>query len=108
MYVDDGEMVADLVWRHSLAHRIHCMWYGDLIHDGLSELTIVTTGGVHILQVSLSFSTTELRHFFMLFSVSFSVQHNLGQARRVVSERLVHSLGRKDCELNDEEGTTCA
>ena len=37
------------------------MWYGDLTHDGLSELTIVTTGGVHILQVSLSFSTTELK-----------------------------------------------
>ena len=90
------------------------MWYGDLTHDGLSELTIVTTGGVHILQVSLSFSTTELKYFCKMdnfsceFSVSFSVQHNLGQARRVVSERLVHSLGRKDCELNDEEGTTCA
>ena len=59
-------MVADLVWRHSLAHRIHCMWYGDLTHDGLSELTIVTTGGVHILQVSLSFSTTELKYFFKM------------------------------------------
>ena len=39
------------------------MWYGDLTHDGLSELTIVTTGGVHILQVSLSFSTSELKYF---------------------------------------------
>ena len=45
-------MVADLVWQHSLAHRIHCMWYGDLTHDGLSELAVVSTGGIHILQVS--------------------------------------------------------
>ena len=44
--------MADLVWQHSLAHRIHCLWYGDLTHDGLSELAIVSTGGIHILQVS--------------------------------------------------------
>ena len=25
-----------------------------------------------------------------------------------MAERLVHSLGPKDCELNDEEGTTCS
>ena len=66
-------MVADLVWRHSLAHRIHCMWYGDLTHDGLSELTIVTTGGVHILQVSLTFSTTELKYFCKMGNFSCEI-----------------------------------
>jgi len=27
------------------------VWYGDLTHDGLSELAVVSMGGVHILQV---------------------------------------------------------
>ena len=86
------------------------MWYGDLTHDGLSELTIVTTGGVHILASQQLSSNISVKWavFHVKCSVSFSVQHNLGQARRVVAERLVHSLGQKDCELNDEEGTTCA
>ena len=53
LYTDGDGMVADLIWQHSLAHRIHCMWYGDLTHDGLSELAIVSTGGVHVLQVTL-------------------------------------------------------
>ena len=44
-------MEPDLIWHHSLAHGIQCMWYGDLTHDGLSELAILSTGGVHILQV---------------------------------------------------------
>ena len=52
LYLEGDVMVADLVWQHSLAHRIHCMWYGDLTHDGLSELAVVSTGGIHILQVS--------------------------------------------------------
>ena len=52
LYVEGDVMVAYLVWQHSLAHRIHCMWYGDLTHDGLSELAVVSTGGIHILQVS--------------------------------------------------------
>ena len=51
VHVDGDGMRADLIWHHSLAHRIHCMWYGDLTHDGLSELAIISTGGVHILQV---------------------------------------------------------
>ena len=51
-FIEGDEMVTDLVWQHTLAHRIHCMWYGDLTHDGLSELAIVSTGGIHILQVS--------------------------------------------------------
>ena len=82
-------MVADLVWQHTLAHRIHCMWYGDLTHDGLSELAIVSTGGIHILQVSylllqlltlcsyyvLVFITTE----FPLCIVIIIAQHGAGQ-----------------------------
>ena len=38
------------IWRKRLAHRVQCVWYGDLTHDGLAELAIVSTGGVHILQ----------------------------------------------------------
>ena len=49
----DSDVLVDRIWHQSLAHRIHCMWYGDLTHDGLSELAIVSTGGVHILQVEL-------------------------------------------------------
>lgn len=46
-----------LIWQRSFAHPIHQVWYGDLTHDGLSELAIISMGGVHILQVScFSFS----------------------------------------------------
>lgn len=41
-----------LIWQRSFAHPIHQVWYGDLTHDGLSELAIISMGGVHILQVS--------------------------------------------------------
>ena len=41
-----------LIWRRSFAHPIHQVWYGDLTHDGLSELAVISMGGVHILQVS--------------------------------------------------------
>ena len=39
------------VWQRGFAHPIHCVWYGDVTHDGLSELVVVSMGGVHILQV---------------------------------------------------------
>lgn len=41
----------ELVWYRSFAHPIHRLWYGDLTHDGLNELVILSTGGVHVLQV---------------------------------------------------------
>ena len=41
----------ELVWQHSFTHPVHCVWYGDLTHDGLSELAVVSMAGVHILQV---------------------------------------------------------
>ncbi len=43
-----------LVWQRSFAHPLHCVWYGDITHDGLSELVVLSMGGVHILQVSVA------------------------------------------------------
>ena len=40
-----------LIWSRGFAHPLHSVWYGDLTNDGLSELLIVSTGGVHIMQV---------------------------------------------------------
>ena len=81
LYVEGDVMVADLVWQHSLAHRIHCMWYGDLTHDGLSELAVVSTGGIHILQVSrLQASQCQLQLYFTKSPVhslqNFHTLHN--------------------------------
>lgn len=41
----------ELVWERAFAYPIHRVWYGDLTHDGLSELVGVSMGGVHVLQV---------------------------------------------------------
>lgn len=43
---------AELVWRRSFSHPIHGLWYGDLTRDGLSELAVLSMGGIHILQVN--------------------------------------------------------
>ena len=87
LYVEGDVMVADLVWQHSLAHRIHCMWYGDLTHDGLSELAVVSTGGIHILQVShlqasqcqlqLSFPYTACKTFTLCITLLRTQPHLL-------------------------------
>ena len=82
--VEGDEMVADLVWQHTLVHRIHCMWYGDLTHDGLSELAIVSTGGIHILQVSylllqlLTLHSYIYHNCFVEFPLCIA-QHGAGQ-----------------------------
>ena len=44
-------MMFRLLWQRSFAHPIHCLWYGDLTGDGLSEMVVVTMGGIHLLQV---------------------------------------------------------
>ena len=52
-YTDDQTAPSfELVWQRGFAHPIHCVWYGDVTHDGLSELVVLSVGGVHILQVS--------------------------------------------------------
>lgn len=54
LVVSDGQIRVPqfrLIWSRGFAHPVHCMWYGDLTHDGLRELIVVSTGGVHVLQV---------------------------------------------------------
>ena len=64
-------MTANLVWKHSLAHRIHCMWYGDLTHDGLSELAVVSTGGVHVLQVrATQHATSDVCTIILVYNIN--------------------------------------
>ena len=41
----------ELVWERSFSHPIHSLWYGDLTRDGVSELAVLSMGGLHILQV---------------------------------------------------------
>ena len=42
---------AELIWDRSFAYPVHGLWYGDLTGDGLSELAVLSTAGVHVLQV---------------------------------------------------------
>lgn len=46
-------MSVRLLWQRSFAHPIHCLWYGDMTGDGLSEVVVVTMGGIHVLQHDL-------------------------------------------------------
>ena len=41
-----------LMWSKAFAHPIHRVWYGDITHDGLSELVVLSAGGIHIMQVT--------------------------------------------------------
>ena len=45
---------AELIWRKSFSHPIHSLWYGDLTGDGVSELAVLSMGGLHLLQVSIN------------------------------------------------------
>ena len=53
-HVLDGRSEFKLVWSRGFSHPVHHVWYGDLTHDGLAELVVVSTGGVHIMQVGHS------------------------------------------------------
>lgn len=77
------------------------MWYGDLTHDGLSELAIVSTGGVHILQVGFDCHNFEVESILVTASL---VQHNIKQASAVCVKRLLTTLGM-DSEDKGDTGT---
>ncbi|XP_070570250.1 KICSTOR complex protein kaptin-like [Ptychodera flava] len=51
MMEDDGEY--KMVWERTFAHPVLAMQYLDLTNDGLSELSLVSTKGLHILQHDL-------------------------------------------------------
>lgn len=95
----DNDTIVDRIWRQSLAHRIHCMWYGDLTHDGLSELAIVSTGGVHILQVRAGSGHFEEEP--ILVTASVAAQYKAGQCSMCeeitsyVRSRQRHSTGQR-------------
>ena len=45
---------AELIWEREFAHPIHQVMYCDITGDGLSELVVLSTAGLHILQHDLS------------------------------------------------------
>ena len=41
-----------LICQIGFAHPIHFVWTGDITCDGVSEIVVLSTAGIHILQVS--------------------------------------------------------
>ena len=54
IYTTDEAPQFRLIWSRGFAHPVHYVWYGDITHDGLSELVVVSAGGVHVMQVQLA------------------------------------------------------
>lgn len=43
---------SELIYEIGFAHPIHFVWSGDITCDGVSEIVVLSTAGIHILQVS--------------------------------------------------------
>ena len=43
---------AELLWERGFAYPIYHIWIGDVTGDGLNEVVVLSSAGVHILQVS--------------------------------------------------------
>lgn len=43
----------ELVWTRQFAYPLHCLLYEDITKDGLKEVVVLSTAGLHILQVQL-------------------------------------------------------
>ena len=48
---DDGQYSACLKYEREFAHPLHKILYSDITGDGLSELVVLSTAGLHLLQV---------------------------------------------------------
>ena len=53
---------AELIWEREFAHPIHQVMYCDITGDGLSELVVLSSAGLHILQVKTCFHSTLFIH----------------------------------------------
>lgn len=42
----------ELICQIGFAHPIHFVWTGDITCDGVSEIVVLSTAGIHILQVN--------------------------------------------------------